>query len=450
MKILRKIKRTLKQRPLLFVISIYLLFGVVGSFLLSIPFFLQGGVEISYLDSFFTSSSAITTSGLSTVNFAETYNYFGWFVIILIFNVGGVGIIITNTLIFLFIGKKIGFSNRLLMKLDYNNEKLSSIVTITKNIIVIFWIVELIGAFFIFLQLDNMNSFIDRFMNAWFLSASATSGSGFYNTVPYINDFSLQYTLFILMIFSFIGYPVFIDLLEYTKAKFRKEKYNLTIFSKIVIKMNIITIILFAVIFFMLENGNTMQGYSLYEQIQYSFFMGISTKSVGLSMFADFTQFTNMTLIVFVIFMIIGGSPSSACGGVKVISIYLIYKHIISMIGSSGKVIVYNSHIKEENILQSYFLLFTFIAISFIASMLIYFANPSISIGYIFFDVVSGFTTTGFTTGALAQMNNFGIIIISFLMLMGRIGLVNLFRVTNERNDMRIKRVKHLDKELAL
>lgn len=410
---------------------------------------LNKGVNLSFLDSFFTTVSALTTTGLSTIDINEVFNYFGWLGLILTFNIGGVGIIVTNTTILLILGRKIGISNRLLSKLDLNRLDMSDIVTITKQIIVIFWSIELIGAFLIYIQLGQYGLHgIDRLMNAWFMSASAVSGSGFYNTVPYVADYSLQWTLILLMIFSFIGYPVVLDLQEKFKSWRTGNRYSLSSFTKITLKVNAITLVAFLIIFMYLEGDGAMAGMSFIQKLEYSTFMTVSTKSVGLSMFPDFTAFDPMTLVFFTIFMIIGGAPSSACGGVKVMSVYVVYKHITSLLLNDGRIVLYNFRVGAETILKSYALVVSFVGLSIISSLFILLMQPNIRSLYVWFDVVSGYTTTGFSTGALAQFNNTAILLIAILMLIGRIGIINIFGASSEIGGE--SRIRRIEKELAI
>lgn len=446
---LKSYREALNKRPLLLVSSTYLVFSLILALILKLPFMLQSGVKLSLLDSFFTSVSALTTTGLSTVSIADTFTYFGWLAMIITFNIGGVGIIVTNTTILLLLGRKIGISNRLLSKLDLNRLDMRDIATITRRIILIFWSVELIGAVLVYIQLGQSGLHgIDRFMNAWFMSASAVSGSGFYNTVPYVTNYSLQWTLIILMMFSFVGYPVILDLQEKYKSWRRGGYYRMSTFSKIALKVNGVTLIIFMAIFFYLERDGAMYGMNLFQQLQYSAFMSVSTKSVGLSMFGDFTAFGPLTLIFYTVFMIIGGSPSSACGGVKVVSIYVIYKHIASLIKRDGIVIFHNFRLGADTILKSYALVVSFVGLSAISTLIILAMQPTLDTLYVWFDVVSGYTTTGFSTGALSEFNGLAILLIAILMLVGRIGIINLFGASSEIGEK--SRVKRIEKELAI
>lgn len=440
-----------KKRPAFIVVFYYVAFILFATLLLKLPFLIQQGESISWLNAFFMSNSAVATTGLGTVDYTQVYNYAGWFVYILLFNVGGMGIIVLNTIIIYMFGKKIGYKQRILAKMDYNQDKEVNIVSVLKNVVKFFIGFEVVGIILIFLKIGYMyDNVLDRFMNAAFMAASAISGSGFYNTVPFSEDYFVQFVLMLLMIFSFIGYPVIIDTYNYICARIKKEKYRVSLFTKIVVKVNVITVLIFAGLFLLLEANNAMEGYSIFQKIQYSMYVSISTKSVGLNVFSDITTWHPITLLLHTVFMLIGGSPSSACGGIKVTSIYLIYRHITGEINGKKRIIVENYKIKEDVILRAYLVSMLFIILSLVGTFIIYAMQPELLLGFIWYDVVSGFTTTGFSTGVLASFNGISIFIISILMGLGRIGIINLLNLTYTDTKREQTRVNYVEKDLAL
>ncbi len=445
------VKRLNKKRPAFIVVFYYVAFILLATLILKLPFLLKEGESISWLNSFFMSNSAIATTGLGTIDYTQVYNYAGWVVYIILFNIGGMGIIVLNTIIIYMFGKKIGYKQRILAKMDYNQDKEVNIVSVLKNVVKFFIGFEIVGIILIFLKIGYMyDNVLERFMNAAFMAASAISGSGFYNTVPFSEDYFVQLVLMLLMVFSFIGYPVIIDSYNLICAKIKKEKYRVSLFTKIVVKVNVITVLIFAALFLFLEANNAMQGCTVFQKIQYSMYMSISTKSVGLNVFSDITTWHPITLFLHTIFMLIGGSPSSACGGIKVTSIYLIYRHISGEINGKKRIIVGNYKIKEDVVLRAYLVSILFILLSLVGTFIIYTMQPDIPIGYIWYDVVSGFTTTGFSTGVLSTFNGVSIFIISILMGLGRIGIINLLNLTYTDTKRDQTRVNYVEKDLAL
>ncbi len=441
-----------KMNPFAKIVLMYVGLVVGGMFILKLPFLFNDGQSISYLDSMFTSISSFATTGLSVIDVKEVYNYFGWTVLIIFFNIGGMGIMTINTILFLLIGKKVGIQNRYLAKIDQNNLTTEDMVTVLLTILKMFLTFEFIGTMLVFFKTGYMYSnVLERFMNSWFMATSAISGSGFYDTVPFANDYFVLFILMLLMVFSFIGYPVLLDVKEYLKFRKKKlqRKYRWSTFTKIVVKVNIITVILFAVIFFFLEYDHAMLGKDLFDQMYYSLYLSISTKSVGLNVFADINNFRNITLLFSIIFMIIGGSPSSACGGIRVTTVYVIYIQFKAQIKGTEQAIFDRSYIKVETVLKAFYITFMFLFIAFVGFLVILLFNKNINEFKLFYDVISAITTTGFSTGALSELNSFGIFIMIILMLIGRVGVVNLISALHKK-DRQIQRVERVEKDIVI
>ncbi len=196
-----------RLNPVLKIVLMYIAICLIGMYILQLNIFIKDGQDVSLLDSLFTSISAFATTGLSVIDINETYNYAGWMVLIIFFNIGGMGVMTINTILFLLIGKKIGIKNRLLAQIDQNNLTSEDMVTVLVTIIKMFLVTEIVGAILIFSSIGYMGfSFLERIMNSLFMASSAISGSGFYNTVPYNNNYFVLLVLMFLMVFSFIGY----------------------------------------------------------------------------------------------------------------------------------------------------------------------------------------------------------------------------------------------------
>ena len=446
---MKKANDFLKQHPILKLVIIYTAFILLATVLLKLPFFLNPGYSVSWLDAFFMSNSSVTTTGLVVVDYVATYNYAGWILMIMLFNIGGIGIILFNTIFVILIGKKLNIGTTYLTKLDYNQSGALNMKKIIKNVVKYFMILEMAGAIILFIRMaDLFDVTLERFMNAWFLSASAISGSGFYNSTIINGDYIMMWTVSLLMIFSFIGYPVIIDLKSYLAAKRKHKKHKFSSFTKVSVKVNLITTIVFALIFFFLEYNNSMVGYNLVDKMNASMYISLSTKSVGLNLFNDINTWLPATLFLQTIFMLIGGAPSSACGGIKTNAIYVFWRYLVAQFKDGKEVVIYGRKLPEKTINRSITLILLFILISVFSSILILIMNPQLEIFSIFYDVVSGFTTTGFSTGALAMFNPMAIFIVAILMGVGRIGVLNILFMLNKKNKQ--KNVNYVEEDIAI
>lgn len=444
--------RKFKINPFTTVVLMYIFICILGMYILQMNILLKEGQSVTYLQSFFTSVSSFATTGLTVFDITEVYNYLGWLVLIIFFNIGGMGIMTINTIIFLLLKKKIGVKNRKLAQVDQNTFDIKDTVTILKTIIKMFLIVEIIGTLIIFLKMGSSNmGLVERFMNSLYMASSAISGSGFYNTVPYREDFLILTVLIFLMVFSFIGYPVLIDCKNFIshKIKGKKSKFHFSTFTKIAVTVNIITLILFAFLFFALEFNNTLVNNTMFEKIYYSIYISTSTKSVGLNVFSDITQFTSMTLVLSTIFMIIGGSPSSACGGIRVTTVYVMYATIKAEFVGEKKPRYKNTYIGNRTIKKAFVITSVFITTTFLGFLMIIIFNNEKNLFYLWYDVVSAITTTGFSTGALGHLNQIGVFIISLLMLIGRLGVANIMTSVNS-NECKTKRVEYIEQEIIM
>ncbi len=439
----------LKTHNILKLVVFYIVFILLCTILLQIPIFINPGQNVNLLDAFFMANSSVATTGLTVFDYRTTYNYLGWLVLIICFNVGGLGIIVFNTLIITLVRKKLNYTTTNMVRLDYNQEKATNVTSIIKDIVKYFLLLELVGTCILFIRMGVLFANpLDCLMNALFLASSAISGSGFYDSTIINGDYIAMWTCCVLMIFSFIGYPVILDLKGYIHAWHQGKKYKFSTFTKISVLVNVVTTLVFMIIFVLLEYNNALAGYSLFEKLNMGLYISLSTKSVGLNLFNDINTWTNLTLFVQTIFMLIGGAPSSACGGIKTNAIYIFWCYLKSLFKSNGQVIINKRKIPDKTIKLSLMLIILFVLVSGIATVFINFLNPSLDVTAIWYDVVSGFTTTGFSTGVLQYFDNFSIFIMSILMMVGRIGVLNILLMLHKNNES--ERINYIEQNIAI
>lgn len=442
-------KKIFEKRNILKLVLSYILFILGATLILKLPILLNEGQHVSLLDAFFMANSSIATTGLTIVDYTTTYNYLGWFVMIVLFNIGGIGIILFNTLLVILVGKRLNFSELSLLRLDYNQSNAINFKYIIQNIIKYFVLLELFGAFIFFIRMyDLFPNPLDRIMNALFLSSSAISGSGFYNTTIINTDYIMMWTCCILMIFSFIGYPVILDFKGYIHARKNHQKYKFSTFTKVSFNVNVVTVIAFMIIFIALEFNNALAGFTLFEKINAGLYISLSTKSVGLNLFTDINTWLPLTLFIQSFFMLIGGAPSSACGGIKTNAIYIVWCYLKSLFQDHKETIINNRKVPDKTIKLSFVIILLFLLISVIVTIIISWLNPSLNLESIWYDVVSGFTTTGFSTGVLGSFDSISIFIMSIIMGIGRIGILNLLMVFNQSQSK--KQLAHIEQDIAI
>ncbi|MEH7390572.1 potassium transporter TrkG, partial [Bacillus sp. JJ1474] len=214
--------------PAQVITSYYLLAVTISVLLLSIPYVHKPGVEIDFIDTVFTAVSAVSVTGLTVVDISETYSVFGYFVIMIVLQFGGLGIMAIGTFFWMLLGRKIGLRSRRLIMIDHNQISLSGLVHLIREIIKIILLIELLGALILgFHFLKYYPTWEDAFLHGLFASISATTNAGMdirgSSLVPFAGDYFVQLINILLIILGAIGFPVLIEVKEYLFNKTELE-----------------------------------------------------------------------------------------------------------------------------------------------------------------------------------------------------------------------------------
>lgn len=444
-----KVVKFLRRHNVFRLVIAYVCLFAIGTLLLKLPIVFNEGYEETWLDSFFMAASSLSGTGLATFDYINGYNYLGWLIMIVFVNIGSVGIIVFNTAILLLIGTKLNIRRLNQIQLDFNQQGVLNIKDIIVNVVKYFLIIEMVGTILLFFRMGDI--FIDpveRFMNALLLSSSCIGASGFYDATIISDDAIAIWICNALMVYSFIGHPVVLELRNYLHAKKERRRYQFSTFCRISLCVNIITSLMFVLIFLLLEGNNTMAGYSPIDKFNTSFFMSFSTKSVGLTLFPSMAIMLPLTLFVQTFFMLVGAAPSSCGGGIKTNAIYLFFAYVRNLFKGEDEVIINNRKIASRTIKLALVLILMFFGISLLATMVISFLNPTIDLLSIWYEVVSGFTTSGFSVGVINEIDEASQAIIALLMIIGRIGILNIIFFLNHNNSK--KRIHYPETNIAI
>ena len=434
MKLLRELTTTRK-------IMFFFLFAIiVGSGLLSLPISSVKGVEVSYIDALFTATTAVCVTGLVTLPTYSTWSVFGQIVILILIQIGGLGIVTVMSGFMIGFHKRIGLGGRMLIQDAFNLNTLSGIVTFTKKVLIGTFIVEGVGA------LMYMTVFIPQFglKGIWisiFNSISAFCNAG----IDIISDNSLcNYTLnpminltsSLLIILSGIGYIVWWDFLkvikEFPTKKFKCFK-ELTFHSKIAITVSLILIFAGGFLFFIFEfnNPDTIGNYGIWGKMMASIFQSITTRTAG---FASIPQenLTNASSFVSLILMFIGGSPTGTAGGIKTVTAAVLVASAIATIKNKDETSMFHRSIPKASVNKSVAVIAVSFGIMSISTILLCFITNA-DIMDILYETVSATATVGLTRNFTSTLNFWGKLVIIFTMYLGRVGPISLFIALNSQ-----------------
>ncbi len=420
----------------------FLITILLGSILLSLPISTASKTSVPYIDALFTATTATCVTGLVTLPTATTWSIFGQVVILLLIQIGGLGVITIMSGFMLMINKRMGIGDRLLIQDAFNLNTLSGLTSFVKKILLGTFIIECIGS------LLYMTVFIPEFgtRGIWisvFNSISAFCNAGIdiigesslcdYATNPIINI-----TTSLLIISGGIGYIVWWDVWRVLKNRTQRNKHifrYLTLHSKIAIVATVTLILSGAFLIFAFEYNNplTLKELSLFDKLQVSLFQSVTTRTAG---FASIPQenLSNASAISSLILMFIGGSPVGTAGGIKTVTIVVLLCSALSTIRNKNSATIFNRAISGDSIRKAVAVVMTFTVILLSSTVLLAVASdaPALDIVY---ETVSATATVGLSRNLTSTLDTLGKSIIIVTMYFGRIGPISLAVALGSRRE---------------
>ena len=402
---------------------------LLGALLLSLPVASQSGQGTPFIDALFTATSAVCVTGLVVVDTGTHYSSFGHTVIILLIQVGGLGIMAISTLFALLIGKKIRLKERLLMQEALNQLSVSGVVRLTIYIIRVTLLIEFIGGTILALrwypEMGPKGIYygywhaISAFCNAGFDLFGAVHGP-FSGITAYVDDIVVNLTIAGLIILGGIGFAVMHDAWESSSF------LRLSLHSKIVLITTATLIFAGAGLIYLFEHANpdTLKPLSLQGKILGSFFQSVTPRTAGYNTL-DISKLYDGTLFLLIILMFVGASPASTGGGIKTSTTAVLMLAIWALIRGRSDAECFGRRIPKDIIYKAF-------SVMFIAFMLVVIVTMALTITEhfsfisILFEVTSAFGTVGLTTGITPTLSASGKVWLILTMFAGRVGPVTL------------------------
>lgn len=406
---------------------------LIGSVLLALPVSSADGNAVTYIDALFTATTSTCVTGLVTLPTFSTWSLFGQIVILLLIQIGGLGIITIMSGFMLIFNRKMSIGDRLLVQDAFNLNTMSGLANFVKKILFGTLVIETVGA------LLYMSVFVRDFgpRGIWisfFTSVSAFCNAGIdiigetslcdYATNPIINV-----TTSFLIVLGGIGYIVWWDVLRVMKNRTSKNKRifrHLTLHSKIAIVTTLLLIFGGGLLILAFEYNNpaTIGELSLFDKIQVAFFQSVTTRTAG---FASLPQedLTGASTIASIVMMFIGGSPVGTAGGVKTVTIVVLLCSAFATIKNKRTASVFNRTISGASIRKAVAVVMTFVVIFITSTVLLAAVTDAPAIDIIY-EAVSAVATVGLSRNLTGSLNTIGKIIVIVTMYFGRIGPISL------------------------
>jgi trk system potassium uptake protein TrkH len=426
------IKMKLKKKnltPAQYLVSGYFVIIMIGSLLLMLPVATTDGQGLGAIDAVFTATSATCVTGLIVVNTKEAFTIFGSTVIMLLIQIGGLGIMSMSTLFAFVVGKKISLKERLIIQEDLNQYQISGMVRLVQYLLGFTFAIEGTAAVILFLRLSQDYPFWRAIYLSIFHAVSAFNNAGFdlfgSSLESFTGDITINFVIMALIILGGIGFGVMME--AYNRIKFKKS----TLQTKIVIVMTLALLVFGFITFFILEYNNTLNGLPLLDKILGAMFLSVTPRTAGFNTVPT-GALKQSSLFLIIVLMFIGASPGSTGGGIKTTTFGVILVTMKNMITGKEDMEIYNRRFEKQIIYKAFTITMLAAGLVILTTTLLLIIEdfPFIDI---LFETVSAFGTVGLSTGITGQLSKISRVLITITMFAGRVGPLTLAVAIGEK-----------------
>ena len=417
---------------------------LIGALLLMLPVSTTKE-QISFVDALFTSTSAVCVTGLTVVDTGTYYTTFGQVVILILIQLGGLGIVTLSTFFIWFAGKKISFRGRRIVEGTFAPSPEKEFVYLLKGVLYLTFIIEGAGSLIMWARFAQIYPVWKSLYISVFHAVSAFCNAGFglfpNNLSDYKSDITVNLVITSLIILGGLGFYVLMELIEYFKKSRGKNSIRrLSLHTKITLTVTAFLIAGGTLCIFLFENGNILNGLSLKSKILISYFQSVTPRTAGFNT-VDIGMLTNPTLFLMLLLMFVGASPGSTGGGVKTTSFGVLMALVISKLKGSDSTMCFRRTISNETIAKviSVIVASTFGVVIITMALCIteehglsYGATKGIFLE-ILFEVISAFGTVGLSMGITSSLSDAGKLLITLMMFIGRVGPLAIVVVMGQK-----------------
>ena len=410
---------------------------LIGALLLCIPAATAAGETTDFVTALFTATTSICVTGLVVVDTFSHWSFLGQFIILILIQIGGFGVITLYSIVMMVLKKKFSLSMRLLIQDYYNLDSIQGLIRFLVRVVKDSLIVEGIGAVcyaFIFVpQFGFAKGIWASIFNA--VSAFCNAGMdvlGPNSLINYQTSIPMNLITATLIILGGLGYVVWFDFIE-TLKKSVKNRYSfhafwnrLGVHSRLVINLTLFFLISGAlcVMYFEWNNPGTIGGLSVGGKVLASFFQSVTFRTAG---FATIPQeaLTPSTCLVGCMYMFVGGSPVGTAGGIKTVTIFVVMLNVFSFIRNRTEPVVFSRAVSEKLINKAGAIVMANLTLTMVLIVaLVQACNvPLLSAAY---EIFSATGTVGLSRGLTGNLNLAGRIIVMIGMYFGRIGPISM------------------------
>jgi len=402
----------------------YLLIVILVACLLMLPISSAHHGTQSFLDALFTATSGISTTGLTVVDIGSYYSLFGQIVLMLDFQIGGIGYMSLYILMAYLLSKGTSYKIKNIAKESMAGAEIGSSRPFFRMVIIWTLLFEIVGGIILCLFWMNRYSVPKSIYLGMFHSISAFCTAGFClfpdSMMPYKSSILVNMTISLISLAGGIGFFVLIDIFQMGKYQLtRKVRFRLSLHSKLTLIVT--TCLLVAGTLILLSVGKWDSSVHFPQRFMEASFQTISASTTDGFNTVNIGALTPSCLVMLILLMFVGASPGSTGGGIKTTTLGVLLLSVRSHLRGQSDTNYFGRRIPQEIIGKAYSVFFLFVAV-IIADLLLLCVTERASFLQILFETMSALGNTGLSMGITSQLSDVGKFALTVTMFIGRVG----------------------------
>jgi trk system potassium uptake protein TrkH len=406
----------------------FILTILVGTLLLLLPFSTKSG-HISVIDALFTSTSAVCVTGLVVQDTPTYFNPAGQVIILILFQLGGLGIMTFSTLFLLAAGKRISIKDKIMVQEGFHPAAPKDFKSLILNIFYFTLLIEFAGTLALFFRFVRYYSWGRALYLSFFHAVSGFCNAGFSlfsdSFVSYKRDLWVNITLISLIVLGGLGFLVLQEGKESLVNLFKKKKRRPTLHTKLVLVATLILIVFSFILFYLIEENNSLKTFNTKEKILSSIFQVVTPRTAGFNTL-DLSYLSSSAVFLLILLMFVGASPGSTGGGVKTSTMGVIFAFLKSKITARESVSIFYRTLPPPLLTRAFTVISLSLTVIFLSSFILFMSEPGANMREVLFEVFSAFSTVGLSLGITPKLSALGKLVIILTMYVGRIGPLTL------------------------
>lgn len=426
--------KKIKLSPYILILLSFAIMMFLGAFLLCLPLAQISGKSGNFLENLFTATSALCVTGLVVNDISITYTIFGKIVILILIQLGGLGVLTVSSMVILSISRKMGYYTKKIVSEDINYNILTEIPRYLKNVSIVVFGIEFVGAVLLFFEFSKKLPFIQAVGYSIFHSVSAFCNAGFAlfsnNMENYTGNILINFVITSLIILGGLGFAAILDVYNVIK----KTRRKLSTSTHLAIVMTIFLICFGAVMTFMLEYSNkgTIGSLNLHDKLLSSYFQSVTLRTAGFQT-VDLATLTTPTIIIYLFLMFIGASPGSTGGGLKTTTLGILLLGVMNAITGREDIEYRKRRLSWQIFNKACAILMLSLFYLFVMIIIMSIFDSSKGFLPLLFELISAFGTVGLSMGLTAKLSIISKLIIILTMYIGRVGPLTIMYALSKK-----------------